>query len=242
LSGLRAPQDKGGLLLVIAVKAANDQLEQSITRTVSVIEARCNQLGIYCKLQRDGGNQVTLRVSGDIAPERVKSMLLSQGLELRAVVSKPSPAPFERYVTREEAESAAGSDKDVLLYNEVESGSPVEKKSFIVVYRKPVVTGEDIRDAKAAQAYEDNYEVTFSLKPEGAVRLQEWTRANINNYLAIVLNKEARSIAYIRSEISDSGVITGRYTEEQAEDIARVLKTGNLPAPVEILREGTYKP
>jgi preprotein translocase subunit SecD len=84
--------------------------------------------------------------------------------------------------------------------------------------------------------------VIFSLKPEGAARLQSWTRAHINSYIAIILNKEVRSIAYIRSEISDSGVITGRFTKQQAEDIAHVLVTGNLPAPLELVREGTYKP
>jgi preprotein translocase subunit SecD len=88
----------------------------------------------------------------------------------------------------------------------------------------------------------NNYEVMFSLKPEGAVRLQYWTRSHIDNYMAIILNKEVRSIAYIKSEISDSGVITGRYTKEQAEDVAHVLITGNLPAPLELVREGTYKP
>lgn len=242
LSAQRKPQDKGGLLLVLAVSATGDQLEQSTTRTIAVIEARCNQLGIYCRLQREGGGQVTLRVSGGLTPERVKNILLSQGLELRAVVSRPSPAPFERYGTREEAQAAAGADKDVLLYDEVEEGGPIEKKRFIMVYRTPVVTGEDIRDAQAVLEYEDKYNVTFALRPEGAARLREWTRVNIHNYLAIVLNKEARSVAYIQSEISDTGVITGAYTREQAEDIARVLKTGNLPAPVEILREGTYKP
>jgi preprotein translocase subunit SecD len=237
----QGPQDKGGLLLVIAVKAAGDQLEQNVTRTIAVIEARCNQLGIYCKLQRDGGGQLTLRVSGGLTPERVKNTLLSQGLELRAVDSRLNPAPLDSYATRGEAEAAASADKDVLPYNEAEAGNSVNNKKFIVVERTPVVTGEDIRDAHSSQVL-NNYEVVFSLRPEGAAKLQAWTRANINKYIAVVLNKEARSVAYIRSEISDSGVITGRYTKEQAEDIAQVLKTGNLPAPVEILRESTYKP
>lgn len=237
----QGPRDKGGIFLVIAVKAAASELDQNITRTIGVIERRCNQLGIYCKLEREeGGDHVRLQVSSEMSPERVKSVLLSAGLEMRAVVTSPHPAPLQSYYTEGEAR-AAGADKDVLPYDAVEKNSPSEQKRFVVVERTPIVTGEDIRDSRALQDG-DNYSVTFSLNPEGAVRLQSWTRTNINRYIAIILNKEARSIAYIRSEISDSGVIEGRFTREQAEDIAHVLVTGNLPAPVEIVREGTYKP
>jgi preprotein translocase subunit SecD len=234
-------QDKGGIFLVIAVKATGAQLDESIARTISVIESRCNQLAIYCKLERQGGDHVMLRVSSGMTPERIKAILLSEGLEMRAVASRPSPGLLESYATQAEAATAAGTDKDVMPYKEAEQGSPNEKRKFVVVERAPIVTGEDVRDAKP-MLVSDNYEVVFSLKPEGAAKLQAWTRANINKYIAIILNKEARTIAYIRSEISDSGVITGRYTKEQAEDVAHVLVTGNLPAPVELVREGTYKP
>jgi preprotein translocase subunit SecD len=241
----QGPQDKGGIFLVFAVKADADQLEQSITRTIHVIESRCNQLAIYCKLERQGGDHVMLRVSSDMEPARIKDVLLSEGLEMRAVVSRPSPAPPDHYATQAEAEEAAGADKVVLPYDEREKGAPVQRRKFVVLERTPIVTGEDIRDARAipsSNPESNNYEVMFSLRPDGAVKLQSWTRVNINNYMAIILNKEVRSIAYITTEISDSGVITGRYTKEQAEDVAHVLITGNLPAPVELVREGTYKP
>lgn len=237
------PRDKGGLLLLIALKGAANQSEQNIASTISIIEQRCNQLAIYCKLQRQSSGQIELRVSSTMNPARIKDVLLSQGLELRAVVSDPSPAPLESYATEAEAREAAGAERDVLPYAEADRQRPSRERRFIVVERKPIVTGEHVRDARAVAApVGGDYEVIFSLKPQGAVELQNWTRANINRYLAIVLNGEARSVAYIKSEISDSGVITGRFTKEQAEDIAHVLITGNLPAPVEVIKEGTYKP
>jgi preprotein translocase subunit SecD len=228
-------QDKGGIFLVIAVKGGGAQLDQNIARTITVIEMRCNQLAIYCKLERQGGDHVMLRVSGEMTPERAKKTLLSEGLEVRAVASRPAPFPFESYATRSEAEAAAGADKDVMPY--AQDG----KKGFVVVERAEIVTGEDISRATAVPV-SNNYDVAFNLKPEGAARLQAWTRMNINNYIAIILNKEARTVAYIKSEIADSGVISGSFTRQEAEDTARVLMTGNLPTPVEIVREGTYKP
>lgn len=47
---------------------------------------------------------------------------------------------------------------------------------------------------------------------------------------------------YIRSQITEDGQITGNFTREQAEDVALTLRSGGLPAPVEVLEEGTYKP
>jgi preprotein translocase subunit SecD len=57
-----------------------------------------------------------------------------------------------------------------------------------------------------------------------------------------VLNKQVRSVAYVRSQISQNAQINGRFTKQQAEDIAIILMSGNLPAGVQPLEEGTYKP
>jgi preprotein translocase subunit SecD len=237
----QSPQDKGGILLVIAVKADANQLEQSIASTIAVIERRCDQLAIYCKLQRQGGEQIELRISSGMDTSRLKDILLSRGLEIRAVVSAPSPAPLESYATEAEARAAAGADKDALPYDEVSRASPGVRKSFVVVERRPIVTGEHIRDARVLPV-QNNYEVIFSLNPQGAAQLQSWTRLNIDKYIAIILNGKARSIAAVRTEISDSAVIDAHFTKEQAEDVAHVLATGNLPAPVEVVKETTYKP
>ncbi len=59
--------------------------------------------------------------------------------------------------------------------------------------------------------------------------------------VAVVLNDEVRSIAYIRSQISDQGVINGRFTKQSAEDLALVLKSGGLPTPVKIVDERVDK-
>jgi preprotein translocase subunit SecD len=245
----RTPQDRGGFYLILAVKADASQLAQSVEQTMAVIKRRCDQLEIYCKLQPEGGDhpdRIMMRVSSPMETARVKSILLAEGLELRAVVSPSSPAPVQSYATKAEAINAAGPNADVLPYLESLDADKVNTESFIVVERIPIVTGQDIRNAEAVSSRsdgaDDDYQIAFTLNSVGAERFGRWTAANINHYLAIVLNKRARSVAYIRSQITDSGEINGRFTRQQAEDIALVLKSGNLPAPVEVLEEGTYKP
>lgn len=240
------PKDEGGIYLVIAVKADAAQLDQSIQQTIAVMQKRCEQLYVYCKLERQSGdksNQIMLRVSSPKDPERIKSVLLSAGMEIRAVVSPPGPAPAQTYSTRAEAATEAGADKDVLPYQERSENIGATAEKFVIVEHTPLVTGQDIRDAQAVPFREGKeYQINFQLTPASAQRFGEWTGANIDRYLAVVLNKTVRSVASIKGQIFDSGQISAGFTEEEAEDIAVVLKSGNLPAPIEALEEGMYKP
>lgn len=234
------PKDEGGMFLVIGVKADAAQLDQSVQQTIDVMQKRCDQLGVRCKLQRQGGDKIMLRISSAENPERIKSVLLSEGLELRAVVSPSSPAPVQTYSTQPEGEAAAANAKgDVMPYVEKDS-----HEKFVIVERTPIVTGQDIRNAKAVNVMgeADDYQINFQLTPAGAQRFGDWTGANINRYLAVVLNRRVRSVAYIKSQIFDNGQITGRFTKEQAEDAVLVLMSGSLPAPIQALEEGIYKP
>jgi len=58
----------------------------------------------------------------------------------------------------------------------------------------------------------------------------------------VVLNGEVKSIAFIKSQIFDSGQITGRFSKQSAEDLALTLRSGALPAPIEYLEERTVGP
>jgi preprotein translocase subunit SecD len=235
---------KGGLYLVVAVRAEAAQLDQSVQQTIAVMQRRCGELNVYCTTERltgDKSNQIMLRISWPENPERLKSVLLSQGLELRAVVTPPAPKPLDTYASQGEAMTeAAGMDRDVL---------PVAVRDkpdrFVIVESTPIITGADVVDAEAvnrANGEAQDYQVAFKLGPNGAQRLGEWTGANTNHYLAIVLNKKALTVAEVKTQMTDSGEISGHFTREQAEDVAMVLKSGSLPAPIEALEEGTFKP
>lgn len=247
-----APKDEGGMYLVVGVKAEGAQLEQSISQTMAVMQKRCERLNVRCKLQKQGADkagQIMLRISNPPDPERIKSVLFSEGMELRAVVSPPGPAPLQSYATKEEATAAAGADKDVLIYLErAGADAATNPQKFVVVERTPIVTGQDIIDAKAvvddlaSDPGRELYGVTFGLNPSGAERFGKWTGSHIDNYLAVVLNKQVLSVAMVKGQIFDKGQISGRFTKQQAEDTAIILMSGNLPAGVLALEEGTYKP
>lgn len=110
----------------------------------------------------------------------------------------------------------------------------------MLVESPAIVDGSELRYAVAIKARPgEDYDVVFTLKPTGAGKLEDWTGAHINEYIGVVCNDEVKSIAYIRAQISsDRGEIGGRFTKQSAEDLAHVLNSRALPAPVKIVSEG----
>jgi preprotein translocase subunit SecD len=187
-------------------------------------------------------------------PERLKQLIIQGGnLELVHVVSPPNPQPVQFYSTKEEAVASLGggtipANRHVVPYVEREQadGNPNQKPTKWVVVEWPaIINGADLRDARAARSTyggDENYQIQFSLNKTGSEKFGAWTAANINNYLGIILNNEVKSIAYIKSQIFDSGEISGRFTKQSAEDLALVLRTGALPAHVTLVSETVDKP
>src|SRR4029079_10445759 len=118
-------------------------------------------------------------------------------------------------------------------------------KQWVVVEMPAIIDGSELRNANAIPTQggrSDDYEINFALKKAGAEKFGAWTGAHINDYMGVVLNGEVKSIAFIKSQIFDSGEISGRFTKESAEDLALTLRSGALPAPIEYLEERTVGP
>jgi preprotein translocase subunit SecD len=233
--------------LVLEIDAAGPDRDAIVGRTVTVIERRLDHLGIQNSRVVAQGTRILVSLPKFADHERLKQVITAGGLlELAAVVSPPSPSPVRTYKTKEEALISLGDkapdNRRVLPY--VERGEPTTglrnaEKSWAVVEAPAIVNGSELRTADAVQSAgdPDNYQILFSLRPEGANKFGDWTGSHINNYLGVVLNGEVKSIAYIKSRISDQGEISGRFTKQSAEDLALVLRSGALPAPVKIVEE-----
>jgi preprotein translocase subunit SecD len=244
--------------------AQNALSDQATDQALRIIESRINAVGVTePTLQRHGArgsHQILLQMPGITDPERVKKLLVGESrLELVHVVSPPSPAPIQRYPTKEAALAALGgnlpSNRKILPYLERDEPTAANTNadqnaqkptSWVVVEYPPIIEGSELRDAKAVSARGagpgDGYQIAFSLKPVGAEKFGRWTGANINQYMGVVLNDEVKSIAFIKSQITDSGEISGRFTKNSADDLALTLRSGALPARVEYQEERTVGP
>ncbi len=245
----------------LPVQAQKILSQQATEQVLKIIESRINAFGVKePTLQKVGApdsGQILLQMPGLEDPQRVKDLIGSKSkLELVKVVSPPSPN-LATYPTKEAAlQSIGGKESDsmkVFPYNEREDNAtdpevpnPQNKQptKFVVVEYPSVIDGSEMRDAGAIpQAQNSNqYYISFALKPVGAQKFGDWTLRNINNYMGVVLNNEVKSIAFIKSQITDQGQIDGRFTKESANDLVLTLKSGALPAEIEYQEERTVGP
>jgi preprotein translocase subunit SecD len=226
--------------------------ESLVGKTVTVLQERLNRIGLTNAKVDIAGAPENGRVRIDLPdvkdPERLKSFISSQGLlQLVHVVSDPSPAPVKTYSTKDEAHAAVAGNNDqsvrVLPYPQFEApGEAAKSVVWVIAQFPPIIDGNHLRSARPVPGervgLEDNYEVHFTLAATAAAKFGIWTAANINEYLGVVLNNEVKSIAFIKSQIFDSAMISGNFTKQSAEDLAHLLSSGPLPASVRIIEDG----
>jgi preprotein translocase subunit SecD len=231
---------------------------------LKIIDTRINALGVTePTLQAHGAassHQILLQMPGVSDPERVKELLKSESrLELMKVVGAGYPAGLTTYPTEEAARQSLGgtvsSNRRILPYVERDDNAPAgttapkpgEPTAWVVVETPAVVDGSELRSADAASnnpagGPNDSYQINFTLKPTGAQKFGAWTAANVNAYMAVVLNDRVQSAPYIKSQITDSGQISGNFTKDSANGLALTLRSGALPARIVYLEERTVGP
>jgi preprotein translocase subunit SecD len=215
----------------------------TVHQAIDTIEKRVNKLGLTEPTVQAHGDPATqseilVELPGVDDPARVKD-LIGTTAQLKIVEVK-NEGPWK---TQEEALGAKGGilPLNTELREYVTSGS---SGGWYLVSRTPVITGQDMRNAKPAMDTETpgRWETSFTLGQDGARRFEKFTSSNIGNRLAVLLDSQIRSVATIQSAISDSGRINGQATQEEASDLSLVLNAGALPAGIAYLQERTIGP
>jgi preprotein translocase subunit SecD len=226
---------------------ADERRRQAFHQAMEVIENRVNAFGVAePTLQSHGPEkayQILLQLPGVDDPERVKELIKGQSkLELKAVIGQPQVYPTQQQALQAAA-SAGGTAGNMEALELAEKGENPEA-GYLAVEKVPVITGIDLRDASAVPSRYNvqDYEIHFTLNPDGAERFGNWTGANIGKYLAVVLDNKVKSFPRINDRISDRGQITGDFTKETGEDLALTLRSGALPAAIVYLEERTVGP
>jgi len=212
--------------------------DQTVKQALETIRNRVDELGLTePTLQRQGltGDRLIVELPGVENPERVKSIIKTTAfLEWKLV--KAGPAPDQEALLKDFGGKAPG-DMQVLR------GDPRRTEGgYYLVSQVAAITGKDLLDARSSIDEWNNPAVSFSLNSDGARRFSKFTSENIGKPLSIVLDGKIQEVATIQDRISDSGIIHGRFTQEQAEDIALVLRAGALPASIKYLEERTIGP
>lgn len=216
--------------------------KDTVEQTRLNLEQRINALGVSeTSIQQRGRAEADYELVASLPgvddPARAKQIMQTTAmLELGEV--KGGPYPSQDAARAQHGGILPPNTK--LVRGAFQPGETVE--NWYLLSRSPVVTGRDLRSARPQRGEMGRWETQFNLNKEGARRFGAFTEANIGNRLAIVLDGVVKSAPTIQARIEDSGVITGARDQQDASDLAVVLKTGSLPAGIVYAEERSVGP
>ncbi|MEO0449694.1 MAG: protein translocase subunit SecD [Pseudomonadota bacterium] len=220
-----------GTVVITAPSSALAALAKDAqSKMMEIIRRRIDPDGVAeISITPQGDNRIILEAPGEADPKRIKIILGQAGRltfnmanldpsAIRAAVSTGRPPPRE------------------LLVDSME-GSP------ILINRIPELTGADIATANRCFDEANFPAVCFRLNSSAATKFYNLTRNNVGRNFAIVLDGTSMSSPSIRTPIpGGSVIIEGRFTIEEAEDLAAIIEAGELPAKLNFLDERTVGP
>ena len=175
----------------------------------------------------------------------LSSMLSPTGEDL--TVSGRDLQRVKNLINAPEAQELIPADVEFLFSSKPAGAEGNEFYFLYLVRKKPEMTGHMIQDAFVSIGQVVEYMgqpiVNFSTTDEGVRLFSRITGSHIGDRMAIVLDESVYSAPVIQSKISEGrGIITGSGTQEEAKDLAIVLRAGALPAEVEIIEDRTVGP
>ncbi|HVB98420.1 MAG TPA: protein translocase subunit SecD [Candidatus Dormibacteraeota bacterium] len=240
-----AAGQNNGFMLTMKPAAVAAIQSQTMQQSVDTIRRRVDQLGLTeptIALTGAQNDQILVELPGEGDPTQAKAVIQAGGqLELRKVIDGPYPSEAEALASHGGI-LPAGSE--LLPGSSDGSASGQAASAYYLVTQDPVVTGRDLRSATAGPNANmpGQWQVNFTLSRNAAQRFGPFTERNIGQRLAIVLDHRVQSAPVIQGQIQDSGEITGSFTEQQASDLAVVLRSGALPASIKYIEESTVGP
>ena len=214
--------------------------ERTMLQVLEVLRRRINDpiKGIPDSVvTRQGTDRVLVQIpGGQIDRGRARTLLKSTGfLEFKIVRDRGEDE------ARLRAKYADGLPPETQIVTEKDRESGAVVAAYLV-NDSADITGDYLEDARVGFDQQQRPLVNFRFNPEGGRIFGDLTEANIGNLLAVILDKNVYSAPSIRSRISSRGQITGRFSPQEAADLAVVLRAGALSVPVVIEEERTVGP
>ena len=217
----------GRLELAFVPEAAKADAAKAVEQSIETIRRRIDALGTKePTITRQGSNRIVIQAAGESDPAR-----------LQAVIGQTAKLTFQMVdETVSDQDIAAGRiPPGVIVLPSAEAGRPP-----IAVAKRALVTGEDLVDAN--QTFDENgaAAVGFRFGGSGARKFGDATTRNVGKRFAIVLDGKYISDPRINQPLpGGSGIITGNFTPESAAELALLLRSGALPAPLTVEEQRT---
>ncbi len=224
--------------LVLDSKETEYIRKRAIDQALEIIRNRVDQFGVSePEITLQGTDEILVQLPGVRDPQRAINLIGQTALlEFKLVDDEGNI---------DEALKGSVLPGDTILYQRsVDPQTGAVRKIPYLLKEKTLMTGEFIKDARVSldSQFHEPY-VSMEFTDIGAKLFEQITGANVKKRLAIILDNNVYSAPEIRERIPGGRAqITGRFTTEEANDLAVVLRSGALPAPVKILEQRTVGP
>jgi len=235
----------------IAITVPETELNQiangAIEQNINTLRNRVNQLGVAEPIiQRQGADRVVVQLPGVQDTAEAKRMIgATATLEYRAVVDGNA----------QDAITSGRIPPEAKVYQRRDNGGPV------LLNKRVIVTGDQMVAAQATTDQNGSAAVSVTLNNVGGQRMFDFTSANVNKPMAVVYTeriptvtmvdgKEVRSFR-VKEEVISVANINGVFgknfqttglEKKEAEDLAKLLKSGSLAAPMDFVEERVVGP
>jgi preprotein translocase subunit SecD len=216
------------ILIAQTPQAAQYAAARAVEQTIEIIRRRIDALGTRePSITQQGTDRIVIEAAGLSDPEKLK-----------AVIGKTAKLTFQMVDDGvAQADIAAGR---IPPEDEAVPGDPGSGAPLYILQRRAVVTGEMLVNAQQSYDEAGRPDITMRFNGEGARRFGDVTTQNIGKRFAIVLDGKVISAPVIQGAIlGGTGSITGNFTEESAGQLALLLRSGALPAPLNVIEQRT---
>ena len=226
--------DDGAFSIQMTEAGRKALIARTVDQIIAILGIRINPQGVLePTIQRQGEDRILLQVPGVDDPEQLKDRIGQQAKMTFHMVDESNSVE----------QALQGRVPPTSLLLPMRDGGPGGQVQHILVQKRVRVGGDHLVDAQPSFGQTNQPVVSFRFDSIGARRFADTTRENVNRRLAIVLDGEVISAPNIQSPIlGGSGIITGRFTVQETQDLALLLRAGALPAPVSFLEERSVGP
>lgn len=215
------------LTISYTTKARDEMISDAMSRSIEIVRRRIDALGTKePSIQSQGGKYILVQLPGVDNPEHIK--------ELIGQTAKMTFHLVNENITNEQlASNHAPSGTQFLPYMDNPS-------QIVPVYSRVEVSGDSLKNSEASFDQNNMPVVTTEFDSSGARRFAKLTTEHVNERFAIVLDGKVLSAPTIREPIPGGrGQISGGFTLQGAKDLAVLLRSGALPAPLTVIEERT---
>lgn len=205
--------------------AIADIKKRAVDQSIEIIARRVDETGTKePTIIRQGEDRIVVQLPGIKDPQNVKALIGTTAKMTFQMVDETAESTGNGPATSMQLPMAAGE------------GAPGQR---LWVQRAVLISGESLTDAQ--QTFDQGLPVVqFKFDSVGARKFGEATSRNVGKRFAIVLDGQVISAPVIRDAIlGGSGVISGSFTAQSANNLALLLRAGALPAPLTVLEERT---